>query len=61
MEAILGFHEIYEIVKVGFKELPKNVYEKAKKIYKEMNKLDYKARVLLHQCLQPISFRKSQK
>jgi len=51
MEAILGFQEIDEIVKVGFKELPKNADEAAKKTYKEMKKLNCKARVLLHQCV----------
>jgi len=61
MEAILGFQEIDEIVKVGFKELPKNVDETAKKTYKEMKKLDYKAHVFQHQCVEQISFRKSLK
>jgi len=45
-------------MKVGFKELPKNVDEVAKKTYKEMKKLDCKARVLLHQCVAANIFQK---
>ena len=61
IEAILGFQEIDEIVKVGFKELPKNADEAAKKTYKEMKKLDCKARVLLHQCVAAPIFQKISK
>jgi len=61
MEAILGFQEIDEIVKVGFKEPPKNADEGAKKTYKEMKKLDCKARVLVHQCIGAPIFQKISK
>ena len=61
MDVILGFQEIDEIVKVGFKEPPKNVDEGAKKTYKEMKKLDYKAHVLLHQCVATPIFQKISK
>ncbi|XP_027936118.1 uncharacterized protein LOC114191132 [Vigna unguiculata] len=61
MEAILGFQEIDEIVKVGFKEPPKNADEGAKTTYKEMKKLDCKARVLAHQCIGAPIFQKISK
>ena len=51
MEAILGFQEVDEIVKVRIKEPSKNVYDEAKKVYREKKKLDCKARMLLHQCV----------
>jgi len=61
MDAILGFQEIDEIVKVGFKEPPKNADEEVKKTYKEMKKLDCKARVLLHQSVVAPIFQKISK
>jgi len=61
MDVILGFQEIDEVVKVGFKEPPKNADEEVKKTYKGMKKLDCKARVLLHQCVAAPIFQKISK
>ncbi|WVY99219.1 hypothetical protein V8G54_031370 [Vigna mungo] len=61
MDAILGFQEIDEIVKVGFKEPAKNDTDEAKKAYKENKKLDCKARMILHQCISAEIFQKVSK
>ncbi|XP_047163075.1 uncharacterized protein LOC124832811 [Vigna umbellata] len=58
MNAILGFQEVDEIVKRGFKEPSKGDMDEAKKVYKENKKLDYKARMLLHQCVSAMIFQK---
>ncbi|XP_014490466.1 uncharacterized protein LOC106753187 [Vigna radiata var. radiata] len=61
MDAILGFQEIDEIAKVGFKEPAKNDTEETKKAYKENKKLDCKARMILHQCISATIFQKVSK
>lgn len=48
MEAILGFQEVDDIVKKGFREPLKSDTEEMKKEYKENRRLDCKARMLLH-------------
>jgi len=58
IDAILGFQEVGEVVKIGFQEPPKNVGEKLKTIFKENKKLNFKARVLLHQCIPITIFQK---
>ncbi|XP_014515563.1 uncharacterized protein LOC106773379 [Vigna radiata var. radiata] len=61
MDAILGFQEIDEIVKIGFKEPTKNATNEEKKAYKENRKLDCKARMILHQCISAAIFQKVSK
>ncbi|WVZ24220.1 hypothetical protein V8G54_002764 [Vigna mungo] len=61
MDTILGFQEIDEIVKVGFKEPAKNDTDEAKKVYKENKKLDCRARMILHQCISATIFHKVSK
>ncbi|XP_017438290.1 uncharacterized protein LOC108344345 [Vigna angularis] len=61
MEAILGFQEVDEIVKKGFKEPPKGDSEEVKKLYKENKRLDCKARMLLQQCVSEAIFQKISK
>ncbi|WVY90763.1 hypothetical protein V8G54_036277 [Vigna mungo] len=61
MEAILGFQEVDDIVKKGFKEPLKNDTEDVKKEYKENKRLDCKARMLLHQCISATIFQKVSK
>ncbi|XP_014515482.1 uncharacterized protein LOC106773291 [Vigna radiata var. radiata] len=61
MDAILGFQEIDEIVKIGFKEPAKNATDEEKKTYKENRKLDCKARMILHQCISATIFQKVSK
>ncbi|XP_047159678.1 uncharacterized protein LOC124830091 [Vigna umbellata] len=58
MDVILGFQEVDEIVKRGFKEPSKGGTDEAKKVYKENEKLDCKARMLLHQCVSATIFQK---
>lgn len=48
METILGFQEVDDIVKKGFREPLKSDTEEMKKEYKENRRLDCKARMLLH-------------
>ncbi|XP_014506258.1 uncharacterized protein LOC106766009 [Vigna radiata var. radiata] len=59
MDAILGFQEIDEVVKIGFKEPAKNATDEEKKAYKENRKLDCKAHMILHQCISATIFQKS--
>ncbi|WVZ03895.1 hypothetical protein V8G54_024701 [Vigna mungo] len=61
MEAILGFQELDEIVKKGFQEPSKGDSKEMKKLYKEKRQLDYKGRMLLHQCISAIIFQKVSK
>ncbi|XP_014523896.1 uncharacterized protein LOC106780153 [Vigna radiata var. radiata] len=61
MDVILGFQEIDEIVKIGFKEPAKNATDEEKKAYKENRKLDCKARMILHQCISATIFQKGSK
>ncbi|WVY89999.1 hypothetical protein V8G54_035513 [Vigna mungo] len=61
MDAILGFQEVDEVVKKGFKEPSKGDSEEVKKTYKENKKLDCKARMLLHQCVSAAIFQKVSK
>lgn len=57
MEVILGYQEVDEIVKRGFKELVKGDVEKTKR-YKENKRLDCKAHMLLHKCVSVAIFQK---
>ncbi|XP_014524555.1 uncharacterized protein LOC106780761 [Vigna radiata var. radiata] len=61
MDAILGYQEVDEVVKKGFKEPAKGDSEEVKKSYKETKKLDCKARMLIHQCVSPAIFQKISK
>lgn len=61
MEAILGFQEVDEIVKKGFKEPSKGDSKEMKKLYKENRQFDCKARFLLHQCISTAIFQKVSK
>jgi len=61
MKAIMGFQEVHEIVKIGFKELSKNADDGAKEEYREKKRLDCKARMLLHQCVSANVFQKISK
>ncbi|XP_014515571.1 uncharacterized protein LOC106773387 [Vigna radiata var. radiata] len=61
MDAILGFHEIDEIFKEGFKDLAKTATDEENKAFKENIKLDCKARMILHQCISATIFQKVSK
>jgi len=61
MDAILGFQEVDEVVKIGFQEPPKNVGEELNAAFKENKRLDCKARVLRHQCVSATIFQKISK
>ncbi|XP_047165688.1 uncharacterized protein LOC124834907 [Vigna umbellata] len=61
MDTILGFQEVDEIVKKGFKEPSKNDTDEVKKSYKENRRLDCKAKMLLHQCISATIFQKVSK
>ncbi|XP_068474693.1 uncharacterized protein [Phaseolus vulgaris] len=65
MEAILGFQELEEAVKIGFQDSTKLETEEQKKKFekhsKENKKTDCKARMLLHQCVSAVIFQKISK
>ena len=65
MEAILGFQELEEAVKIGFQDSTKLETEekkkKSEKQPKENKKIDCKARMLLHQCVSAAIFQKISK
>ncbi|XP_047158874.1 eukaryotic translation initiation factor 3 subunit C-like [Vigna umbellata] len=61
MDSILRFQEVDEIVKKGFKEPLKGDSEEAKRQHKENTRLDYKTRMLLHQCVSAANFQKVSK
>ncbi|XP_047156482.1 uncharacterized protein LOC124827459 [Vigna umbellata] len=61
MDAIIGFPEVDEIVKKGFKEPLKGDSEEVKRQHKENKRLDCKARMLLHQCVSAAIFQKVSK
>jgi len=58
MDVILGFQELDEIVRDGFQEPSKNASTEQKEMHRENKRLDYKAQVLLHQCVSTNVFQK---
>ncbi|RDX78069.1 hypothetical protein CR513_41708, partial [Mucuna pruriens] len=58
MDVILGFQELDEIMKDGFQEPSKNASAEQKETHQENKRLDYKAQVLLHQCVSANVFQK---
>ena len=58
MDAIFGFQELDEIMRDGFQEPSKNASAEQKEMHRENKRLNYKARVLLHQCVSANVFQK---
>ncbi|RDX90112.1 Copia protein, partial [Mucuna pruriens] len=58
MLTIFGFQDVIEVVTVGFVESGRNATEEQKLIFKQQQKLDSKARLLIYQCVKSKIFNK---
>lgn len=61
MDAIFCLQDVEEIVKNEFNELGRNASNEKKKIHKEAKKMDCKAQLLIHQCVDATNIRKFSK
>jgi len=61
VRAIFGFQDVAEVVMSGLEDLGTKATDEAKRSYKNLQKLDSKARFLIYQCVGPKIFNKISK
>jgi len=59
--AIFGFHDVAEVMMNGFEEPGTKATDEEKRNYKNLQKLDIKAKFVLYQCVGPKIFNKISK